>query len=60
MEYSHLNITYLLIDIRSQMEERSVDVSNKIKYTHLVKENTSIMLEMEELRLRLKSQQEVV
>lgn len=60
MEYSHLNITYLLIDIRTQMEERSVDLSNKIKYTHLVKENTSIMLEMEELRLRLKSQQEVV
>lgn len=42
------------------MEERSVDVSNKIKYTHLVKENTSILLEMEELRLRLKSQQEIV
>lgn len=60
MEYSHLNITYLLIDIRTQMEERSVDLSNKIKYTHLVKENTSIMLEMEELRLRLKSQQEVI
>lgn len=42
------------------MEERSVEVSNKIKYSHLVKENTSVMLEVEALRVRLKSQQEVV
>lgn len=46
--------------MRSEIEERSVDVSNKIKYTHLAKENASILMEMEELRLRLQSQQEVV